>query len=168
MARHLAESYGDKAFKVAKLASPSGRRWPVVGTRLHPEFPYLDVEVVWAVREYAQTAVDVIGRRLRLAFLNNQAAEESLPRVIELMAHELKWDKKRQQVRLVDALSSKTNYYCTNLVQLFNFLFLCVRNEVLYIYTIGGAPGSAQVPAGGDGHGFARRGPGQRTHQPKR
>ena len=100
MARHLADYYGDKAFQVAKLATASGHRSPAVGTRLHPEFPYQDFEVAWAVREYAQTAVDVIGRRLRFAFLNNQAAEESLPRVIELMANELKWDKKRQQVRL--------------------------------------------------------------------
>ena len=30
--------------------------------RIHPEFPYIDAEVRYAVREYAATAVDVIAR----------------------------------------------------------------------------------------------------------
>lgn len=55
-------------------------------------------QVRYAVREYAMTAVDLIGRRLRLAFLNTYAAEEALPRVVEIMAEELNWDKKEQQV----------------------------------------------------------------------
>ena len=33
-------------------------------------------------QEYAATAVDVIARRLRLSFLNVQAAEEALPVVV--------------------------------------------------------------------------------------
>ncbi|XP_047737218.1 glycerol-3-phosphate dehydrogenase, mitochondrial [Hyalella azteca] len=41
-----------------------------VGRRLHSGFPYIDAEVRYACREYAVTAVDIIARRLRLAFLN--------------------------------------------------------------------------------------------------
>ena len=40
----------------------------------------------------------MIGRRLRIAFLNVQAAEESLPRIVDIMAEELNWDKKEKKV----------------------------------------------------------------------
>lgn len=54
----------------------------------------------YAVREYACNAVDVIARRLRLAFLNVQAAQEALPIIIEILGEELKWsnDTKKQQM----------------------------------------------------------------------
>lgn len=39
----------------------------------------------YGIKEYACTAVDMISRRTRLAFLNVQAAEEALPRIVELM-----------------------------------------------------------------------------------
>jgi glycerol-3-phosphate dehydrogenase len=35
---------------------------------------------------------------MRLAFLNAQAALEALPKVIDIMAEELKWDNKRKEV----------------------------------------------------------------------
>ncbi|XP_033728264.1 glycerol-3-phosphate dehydrogenase, mitochondrial-like isoform X2 [Pecten maximus] len=97
VAQHLASTYGDKAFKVAKLASLTGKRWPVVGKRLHEEFPYIEAEVRYAVKEYACRAIDVLARRTRLTFCNVHAAEEALPRIVEIMAEELKWDKKKQK-----------------------------------------------------------------------
>jgi glycerol-3-phosphate dehydrogenase len=58
----------------------------------------IEAEVRYAVRhEYALTATDVISRRLRLSFLNAQAAFEALPRVIDIMAKELNWDAARKQ-----------------------------------------------------------------------
>jgi glycerol-3-phosphate dehydrogenase len=57
--------------------------------------------VRYAVRhEYALTATDVISRRLRLSFLNAQAALEALPRVIDIMAEELNWTAARKQEEL--------------------------------------------------------------------
>jgi len=50
------------------------------------------------LHEYAQTAVDVLARRTRLAFLNAQAALEALPVVIDPMAEELHWDKARKDI----------------------------------------------------------------------
>jgi len=100
VAHHLAQTYGDRAFSVAKLARLTGNRWPVVGKRLHPEFPYIEAEVRYAIREYAQTAVDVIGRRLRISFLNVQAADEALPRIVEIMAEELHWSKAEQKAQM--------------------------------------------------------------------
>ncbi|VDN22270.1 unnamed protein product [Gongylonema pulchrum] len=81
VARHLSSTYGDKAFAVARMSKITGKRWPIIGYRLHSEFPYLEAEVKYAVKEYACTAVDVIARRLRLAFLNTYAAYEVLDKV---------------------------------------------------------------------------------------
>lgn len=52
----------------------------------------------YGIKEYACTAVDMISRRTRLAFLNVQAAEEALPRIVELMGRELNWSELRKQV----------------------------------------------------------------------
>ncbi|NXP61178.1 GPDM protein, partial [Chloropsis cyanopogon] len=100
VAQHLASTYGDKAFEVAKIAQVTGKRWPIVGKRLVSEFPYIEAEVVYAVKEYARTAVDIISRRTRLAFLNVQAADEALPRIVDIMAKELNWceQKKKEQL----------------------------------------------------------------------
>lgn len=102
VAQHLSNSYGDRAFAVAKLASLTGKRWPIIGKKIHPEFPYIDAEIRYAVREYACCAIDVIARRLRLAFLNVQAAQEALPGIVDIMAEELKWDekKKKEEIQL--------------------------------------------------------------------
>ncbi|CAI2165753.1 3089_t:CDS:2 [Funneliformis geosporum] len=96
-AQHLSNSYGDRAWAVAALSKPTGKRWPVFGQRLSPFYPYIEAEVRYAVRrEYACTLVDVIARRTRLAFLNAQAALESLPYIIEIMSEELGWSPEKQ------------------------------------------------------------------------
>lgn len=113
VANHLANSYGDRAFAVAKLAELTGKRWPVVGNRLHTEFPYIEAEVRFAVREYACTAVDVIARRMRIAFLNVEAAFEVLPKVVDIMAQELNWgdkEKKAQTEMAVNFLNTQMGY----------------------------------------------------------
>ncbi|XP_023349021.1 glycerol-3-phosphate dehydrogenase, mitochondrial isoform X1 [Eurytemora carolleeae] len=96
VAQHLAATYGDRAFSVGKMASLTGKRWPIVGKRIHMEFPYIDAEVRYAVKEYACTAIDILARRLRLSFLNVQAAEEALPHIVSIMAEELGWDDKEK------------------------------------------------------------------------
>lgn len=103
VAQHLASSYGDRAFPVAKMASLTGKRWPIIGNRIHPEFPYIDAEIRYGVREYACTAIDMIARRLRLSFLNAQAAQEALPVICDIMAEELKWSKEERERQLKNA-----------------------------------------------------------------
>ncbi|NXW41430.1 GPDM protein, partial [Nyctiprogne leucopyga] len=100
VAQHLASTYGDKAFEVAKIAQVTGKRWPIVGKRLVSEFPYIEAEVVYGVKEYARTAVDMISRRTRLAFLNVQAAEEALPRIVDIMGKELNWSEQKKKEEL--------------------------------------------------------------------
>ncbi|KAJ3214054.1 mitochondrial glycerol-3-phosphate dehydrogenase [Clydaea vesicula] len=98
VAEHLSNSYGDRSWNVASMASLSGQRWPVFGKRLVPYYPYIEAEVRYACRnEYACTAVDVLARRTRLAFLNAYAAFDALPRVIEIMGEELGWSEKRKK-----------------------------------------------------------------------
>ncbi|XP_054827497.1 glycerol-3-phosphate dehydrogenase, mitochondrial [Eublepharis macularius] len=109
VAQHLAATYGDKAFEVAKLAQVTGKRWPIVGKRLVSEFPYIESEVEYAIQEYACTAVDIIARRTRLAFLNVQAAEEALPRIVEIMGKKLKWSEQKKKEELAEA--KKFLYY---------------------------------------------------------
>lgn len=98
VAQHLAAAYGDRAWTVASLSAATDKRFPVRGKRLSALYPFIDGEVRYAVRhEYAQTAVDVLARRTRLAFLNVQAALEALPRVIDIMSEELRWGKDRKE-----------------------------------------------------------------------
>ncbi|KAK1150342.1 mitochondrial glycerol-3-phosphate dehydrogenase [Aspergillus melleus] len=105
VAQHLTQSYGDRAWQVAALSSPTNARFPVRGKRISTLYPFVDGEIRYAVRhEYAQTAVDVIARRTRLAFLNAEAALEALPSVIDLMGEELQWDSNRKDVEWKDSV----------------------------------------------------------------
>ena len=99
VAKHLATSYGDRALVVADLAAYSH-----LSKRLIPNHPVIEAEVVYAARaEYCQTAVDFLARRTRLAFLDIKAAEEALPRVVELLGAELKWSFMRRRREISDA-----------------------------------------------------------------
>jgi len=90
VASHLNRSYGDRAERLAKLAGEG------LNGRLAVGHPYIEAEVVWAARvELAQTPLDVLARRTRIAFLDQAAAIEALPRVAELLADELSWDAER-------------------------------------------------------------------------
>lgn len=52
------------------------------------------------MKEYACTALDVIARRTRLGFLNVQAADEALPRIVQIMGKELGWSEEKKTVGL--------------------------------------------------------------------
>lgn len=58
--------------------------------KLHPHFPYTAAEVVWAARnEMAETVEDVLSRRLRLLFIDAQAALDVAPKVASILAGEI-------------------------------------------------------------------------------
>ncbi|KAF8992699.1 DAO-domain-containing protein [Cyathus striatus] len=106
VAKHLSESYGDRAWTVCSLAEQTGESWPLHGKRLYPAYPFIEAEVRYAVRhEYAQTAIDVLARRTRLSFLNARAAFESLPRVVDIMSEELGWSYTERKKQIRDAVS---------------------------------------------------------------
>ncbi|KAI1649501.1 DAO-domain-containing protein [Daldinia loculata] len=105
VAKHLTESYGDRAWTVAAMCKPTDLRFPARGERIARLYPFVDGEIKYAIaNEYAQTAVDILARRTRLAFLNAQAALECLPKIIDIMSQELKWDRKRQEQEWKDTV----------------------------------------------------------------
>ncbi|GFR47463.1 hypothetical protein Agub_g9190 [Astrephomene gubernaculifera] len=87
-AQHLAQAYGSRAGRVLQTAEDHH-----LGGQLVAGHPYLEAEVVYCVRhEYCQTPADFLARRTRLAFLDARAALRALPRVVELMGAECRWD----------------------------------------------------------------------------
>jgi glycerol-3-phosphate dehydrogenase len=91
VADYLNQAYGDRSESVARLSTQG------YSARLAPGYPYLEAEVLWAVREeLAQTPMDVLARRLRLAFLDSSAAKKALPKVCELLSSEFAWDSGRR------------------------------------------------------------------------
>ena len=100
LAHHLAYQYGDRAVKVMEIAKQGFDK------TLHSHHPYIEAEVLYAVREeFAQTPVDVLARRTRLFFLDSAAAVESIARILELMKIELQWDEKTVRAMELDALA---------------------------------------------------------------
>ncbi len=98
VARHLNQSYGDRAPEVARLAAEG------FGERLAPEHPFLEAEVVWAARqEMAATPIDALARRVRLAFLDQKAALAAIKRTADLMAAELGWGVDEQEAHVDEA-----------------------------------------------------------------
>ena len=60
VAQHLANTYGDRAFAIAKQAKLSGQRWPIVGRRLHEDYPYTEAEVLSAEQEQPSNCASVL------------------------------------------------------------------------------------------------------------
>jgi len=82
--------YGSDALLINKLVIAE----PKLGKLLIENHPYLQAEVIWAVRnEMARTVEDILARRLRLLFLDADAAIKSAPIVAKLMAAELNYSQ---------------------------------------------------------------------------
>lgn len=81
---HLKIYGSDRAF-IEELLKEN----PEWDAKLHPQFPNIKAEVVWAVRnEMAYTVEDVLARRLRILFVDVRAAIEMSGEVASLMAVE--------------------------------------------------------------------------------
>ncbi|CDR96328.1 GLYCEROL-3-PHOSPHATE DEHYDROGENASE, putative [Babesia bigemina] len=64
---------------------------------IHPDYPYLQGEVLYGIRrEYACTPLDILARRTRLAFRDHKAASAVLDSVCDIMSKELAWDGARR------------------------------------------------------------------------
>jgi len=97
IAKHLCHTYGAAAFAVCELSKPTGKRWPRFGRVLVEGYPFIEEEIEYACKhEMAVSVKDMLTLRMRLAYLNSEAAKEVVPRVTELMAEQLKWSKKEK------------------------------------------------------------------------
>ncbi len=78
--------YGSDAPVIRKLMETD----PALSRPLDPQLPYVEAEVVWAVRsEMARSVEDILARRTRALFLNARAAIRMAPRVAGILAQEL-------------------------------------------------------------------------------
>jgi len=90
VAQHLHQKYGNRASRVGDLAKTD----PTLAERLHPAFPFIRAEVVYAAHhEMVGTPRDFLARRIRLEMLDWQAAQEIIPLVVNLLGKELHWSE---------------------------------------------------------------------------
>lgn len=102
LCQHLSQHYGDRAEQVASLTLER----PELAERLHPDYPFLCAEIVYAARqEMACTIRDMLARRLRLEILDWQAVRAVTETTASLMAAELGWSLEWQQDERVSYLA---------------------------------------------------------------
>src|SRR5690606_2880575 len=84
---HVIGSDTDKIHKLVKTDSS-------LGNKLHPNFDFIEAEVVWASRnEMIYNIEDFLARRIRFLLLDAKASLQAAPRVAALMAAELHKDE---------------------------------------------------------------------------
>jgi glycerol-3-phosphate dehydrogenase len=94
VARHLCRTYGAAAFAVCEQRTKDPKKVQPVNTLLVPGYPFIEAEIEYAAKnEYAVTAKDILTLRMRLAYLNSEAAKSVIPRVVEVMGDALGWSK---------------------------------------------------------------------------
>lgn len=104
-AKHLAHTYGMHAFEVCRMAEPTNELWPRFGNKLLEGFPYLECEIAYACKnEMVCTLKDMLTLRMRIAYLNKNAALSIAPRVADLMAKALGWSHREKKKQLTEAL----------------------------------------------------------------
>lgn len=94
---HPLAFYGADLAGIAALLANS----PAFAQKLHPQYPFQVVHVIWAARhEMARTVEDVLARRTRLLFLDAAAAQQAAPLVAQYLALELGKDTQWQTLQL--------------------------------------------------------------------
>lgn len=87
---------------------------PELGKKLHPNFPHTAAEVVWSVKnEMAETVEDILSRRLRMLFIDANAAIEMSEKVASILALELGADKnwEENQIEIFNTLAKGYIYH---------------------------------------------------------
>lgn len=78
---------------------------------LHPNLPYLWVEVIWAIRkEMARSVEDVLSRRTRALLLDAKASIEVAPKIAKCLAKELGKDSKWEKDQITTYLEIAKHY----------------------------------------------------------
>lgn len=91
---------------------------PFLKEKIIEGFPYLQAQVIWAVRkEMARTVEDVLARRIRLLFLDAKAAMEAAPVVAGLMMNELGYDEEWKYSQVNTFCSLAKNYLVESSLQ---------------------------------------------------
>lgn len=74
--------------------------------RLHEDYPFVESEILYSIQsEMAVKPNDIICRRVPVSFIDQKTSSETvLPRVVEIMAKELKWSEEKKAKELQEAL----------------------------------------------------------------
>lgn len=87
--QHLLKKYGTRAEEVLQIITPHNQE---LKDRIHQNYPFINAEVIYTIRqEMACSLRDFFARRTRLELMDWRATSESIEKVAELMANELKW-----------------------------------------------------------------------------
>jgi glycerol-3-phosphate dehydrogenase len=101
------EVYGTDAKAIQALAE----NHPEWKEKIHPDFPNILAEVVWAVQnEMAMKVDDVLSRRIRILILDAQAAIDAAPKVAETMATQMVKDTVWVEKELADFKKTASKY----------------------------------------------------------
>ena len=96
--------YGSDQRKIQQLIDEN----PSLSKIIHPNFPYTEGEVLWIVKnEMVETVEDVLSRRLRILFIDANAAIEMAPAIASIIAKEFNRDKawEENQIELFNKLA---------------------------------------------------------------
>jgi len=105
-ATHLAV-YGSDAEKIKLL----WQKHDWMKERIVSSMPYTKAEVVWCIQnEMARTVEDILARRLRILFLNAEAAMEAAPVVSEILRSELKQTEQWREKQLAGFVELAKGY----------------------------------------------------------
>merc|ERR1719353_232389 len=104
IAKHLCHTYGAAAFAVCEQRTKDPKKAVPVGKVLVEGYPFIEAEVEYAANnEYAVTVKDMLTLRMRLAYLNSEAAKHAIPRVAELMGDALGWSSRERKRQIEEA-----------------------------------------------------------------
>jgi glycerol-3-phosphate dehydrogenase len=99
--------YGSDTEQIKNLVKET----PSLGNRLHPNYDFIEAEVVWASRnEMIYNIEDFLARRIRFLLLDAKASLLAAPRVAELMANELQKDENWVKAQLENYSALVKNY----------------------------------------------------------
>jgi glycerol-3-phosphate dehydrogenase len=103
--------YGSDTKGIRQLIDES----PELGEKIHPRLEFIKAEVVWAIRnEMARTVEDVLARRVRVLFLDAEAAIEISPMIATMLAKELHKDNEWKQGQISNFIEIASRYVIKN------------------------------------------------------
>ena len=106
IAKHLVKTYGTTSIRIVDSGEKDERNTK----RLHDDFPFVESEVMFSIKnEMVVRPNDIVCRRVPISFIDSEVTKEKvLPRVVDIMGKELGWNQDRKKKELDDAIAGLT------------------------------------------------------------
>ncbi|NJB82632.1 glycerol-3-phosphate dehydrogenase/oxidase [Wenyingzhuangia aestuarii] len=102
--------YGTDSKHIKKLGDIN----PKLKEKIHPNYPFIKAQVVWAIqKEDAKTIEDILARRIRLLFLDAQACIDVAESVADLLQEHLAMSNEWKEKQIVDLKKLAQQYLLT-------------------------------------------------------